>query len=86
MVIDRHEEIFAGFLNREYNYELNNAYLMFEINVLRPCGMNRDAYLRADRKGALLPLNRKKRNAIFDLWENALNHALAEAEMAEAGY
>jgi len=83
MIINRFEEIFAGFLNREYNFELTNEQLMFEINVLRPC-RDREDYLRVNRKGGTLVLNRQKRNAIWGLWVNAARHFQFEVEMYEA--
>jgi hypothetical protein len=83
-MLNRFEEIFAGFLNRDYNYALTNAELMFEIKVLRKCG-NINDYIRYNRKGATLATNRKTRKKIFGLYENAIKHALIENEMREAG-
>jgi hypothetical protein len=83
MIIDRHEEIFAGFLNREYDYKLTNVELMFEIKILRTC-VDREDYIRVKRNGATLALNRAKRHGIYDLYQNALNHTMAEVEMEEA--
>ena len=80
MMIDRHEQIFTGFLDRAYYGELTNEQLEFEVNILRTCE-NRNAYLKARRNGATLVLNRQKRNKIYDLYENAYNHYNVEIEM-----
>jgi len=82
MMIDRHEQIFVGFLNRVYCGELTNEQLEFEVNILRTCE-NRIAYLKARRIGATLVLNRQKRNRIYDLYEKAYNHYTVEIEMME---
>ena len=73
-------EIFGGFVYREFGY--SNADIRNEFRLIEACE-NLDTYLRSDRKGFTLALNRKTRRALYSLYENANNHACFEKEMKE---
>jgi len=73
-------EIFGGFVYREYKF--SNADIRKEFRLITECG-DLDTYLRADRKGRKVPLNRKLRRELYSFYENACNHACFEKEMLE---
>jgi len=73
-------EIFGGFVYREYKF--SNADIRKEFRLITECG-DLATYIRADRKGYTLPLNRKLRKSLFAFYENACNHACFEEEMLE---
>jgi len=73
-------EIFGGFVFREYGFP--NDEIRKEFNLIEACG-DLSTYLRADRKGRMLPLNRRLRRDLFSFYENAQNHACFEKEMME---
>jgi hypothetical protein len=77
MWLMKQEEIFIGFWNRDNHHTLTEEQLHFEVNVLRQCYCLED-YLRYNRKGATVPLNRQQRRKVYGLYQNAAKHALYE--------
>jgi len=73
-------EIFGGFVYRAYGFP--NSEIRKEFALIAECG-NLENYIRADRKGRKLALNRKLRRDLYSLFENANNHACFEREMLE---
>jgi len=77
-------KIFKAFLLRDGILGANEIEINNEVErIVNACGEL--DYLRANRKGARIALNRKDRKAIWSLWMNAVRHAMIEEEMKEAG-
>jgi len=83
-MISHADKIFGGFIYREFNGNITNAEIMFELKLLKKCETVKD-YYRISRAGATIPLNRKLRTSVWSLYKNAKKHAAIIAEMKEAG-
>lgn len=87
MLIDRVEQIFAIFMQRDFSLRsigMKDHHILEEIERLRQCCCV-DDYKRVNRVGSTLQLSRKGRMHIWSLFENAKKHAMIENEMREEG-
>lgn len=81
IVTESAKEIFIGWLIRDFGFKYLEAF--DEMNLVFGCAERID-YIKADRKGSTVALNRKLRHSIYSAYENALDHASSIDEMKHA--